>query len=73
MFGFRPNIVGDLQYSNSYGASGAFTSTDASNRYDSGIGLAQITLNFSASKSDDLYAGNKLQVPALQALVCIKS
>ena len=68
-----PNIIGDLQFSNSYGASGAFTSTNVSNRYDSGSGLAQIALNFSASKSNAIYAGSSLQVSALEALVCIKS
>ena len=82
MFGFRPNIVGEVNYSHGSGYGFLQPSADASGPFNVGSNMTRplsvsqnstgAALGFNASLANSLYQGNKLQLNALQVLVCVK-
>ena len=80
MFGFRPNIEGYRQWiaawNNHNEQSGALSTVQTGDGYLYGGGPSATCrthdLYLDASKDDAMYGYDKLQLPALQCLVCIK-
>lgn len=80
MFGGHPNIVGSIAPMSYVGSeklvSGAFVYEENSSNCNTSSGnkMGQQKLNFEASICSDLYVENaRVQVSALQVLVCIKT
>ena len=80
MFGGYPNIVGEATMEILYGLvntsatlTGVFSLGRSTKNAPSGnTGSTAYALSFDASDGDANYGGSKLQVSALQVLVCIK-